>query len=85
MKVYRITLNVRINEVQIDLVAGPGGQVGKVERVNSVQVTETAGEGDTPKAAAEQAMANGFAAYLEGLSEASDKVKLFAPGAGSEH
>lgn len=80
MKVYRVSVNVRVNEVVVELVPGPNGQIGKMEKVTSVQTTEAAGEGSSPKEALEQTMQNGIAAYLEGLSEASEKVKLFAPG-----
>jgi len=81
-KVYRVTVNIRVNEIAIELIPVAMGQVSKTEKTLMVQVTEAAGEGDSPKAAVAQAMENGIAAYLEGLGEAGDKVSLLAPGLG---
>ncbi len=83
MKVYKVVMSARLNEVEVSIISGPQGQ-GIQEKVAAVQITECSGEGSTPKEACEKAMENGFAAYLEGLSEAGDKVKLFAPGAARD-
>ncbi|KKL44653.1 hypothetical protein LCGC14_2363520 [marine sediment metagenome] len=79
MKEYRVTINVRLHEVEQKMVHGPSGQQGMGERVLTVQVTEGAGVGPTPKAALEEAMGNGIEAYLQGMMEASDRTELLAP------
>lgn len=82
VKEYRVTVRVTLNEIESQLVAGPGGQKGVGEKVASVQITESAGAGPTPAEALKDAMGKGVGAYLEGLSEASDKLALLAPGRG---
>lgn len=79
MTEYRVVINVRLNQVEKQAVAGPGGQTGIGERVSTVQITEGAGIGASPKAALEEAMANGIEAYLQGMMEASDRTELLAP------
>lgn len=82
MKEFRVTVTVRVNEVQIDLVPVGPGQAAKQEQVKMVQVTEAAGVGGSPAEALKEAMENGISAYIEGMAEANEKVKLFAPGGG---
>jgi hypothetical protein len=84
VKEYRITLRTTLNEVEQQMIAGPGGQQGFGEKTTAVQITEMAGAGPSPKEALEKAMDNGMAAYLEGLSEASDKLDLLAPASKGE-
>ena len=76
MKEYRVTINVKIAEVEKELVATPKGEQGIGEKVIAIQVTERTGSGDSPKAALQEVMENGIDAYLQGMREAEDNVLI---------